>query len=136
VAAAPPSGGRVVAVLDAQRKEVYVGEYESQAGESGGARPPELIEEKLLPMEAFIAGFQQRISSPALCTPDPAIGRVLREAGLAVEIVARPGAPDIARIALARFLQGRTVLPEALDANYLRRSDAEIFAMPKSEKPD
>jgi hypothetical protein len=29
------------------------------------------------------------------------------------------------------LLAGETVLPEALDANYVRRSDAELFSLPK-----
>jgi hypothetical protein len=33
----------------------------------------------------------------------------------------------VARIGLRKLLAGQTVSIEALDANYLRRSDAEIF---------
>ena len=33
----------------------------------------------------------------------------------------------VARLGAARLLTGETVTVEALDANYLRRSDAEIF---------
>jgi len=36
-------------------------------------------------------------------------------------------AAAIARIALARFLRGQASDPAALDANYVRRSDAELF---------
>ena len=34
----------------------------------------------------------------------------------------------IARIGLQKLLAGETVSAKALDANYIRRSDAEIFA--------
>jgi hypothetical protein len=33
---------------------------------------------------------------------------------------------------LRKLMAGQTVSVEALDANYLRRSDAEIFAPPQS----
>ena len=35
-----------------------------------------------------------------------------------------------ARLAIRKILAGETVAPEELDANYIRRSDAEIFAKP------
>ena len=38
-----------------------------------------------------------------------------------------PGSEVIARIGAGKLLAGETVSVEALDANYLRRSDAEIF---------
>jgi hypothetical protein len=42
-------------------------------------------------------------------------------------VVGRPGSEMIARIGSGKLLAGETVSVEALDANYLRRSDAEIF---------
>ena len=44
-----------------------------------------------------------------------------------VLVVTRPGSEVIARIGAGKLLAGKTVSVEALDANYLRRSDAEIF---------
>jgi hypothetical protein len=35
-------------------------------------------------------------------------------------------------VGLAQYLQGLTISSAALDANYLRRSDAEIFSAPKA----
>ena len=43
------------------------------------------------------------------------------------QMIARPGSEMIARIGAGKLLAGETVSVEALDANYLRRSDAEIF---------
>jgi hypothetical protein len=43
-------------------------------------------------------------------------------------------APDsgvIARLGWEHLKLGQTVLPENLEANYLRHSDAEIFSKPK-----
>jgi len=42
--------------------------------------------------------------------------------------VARPTSEHVARFGWERIRQGRTISPEQLDANYIRRSDAEIFA--------
>ena len=39
----------------------------------------------------------------------------------------RPTSADIAEIGARKLLAGEAVSPEGLDANYLRRSDAEIF---------
>jgi tRNA A37 threonylcarbamoyladenosine modification protein TsaB len=43
-----------------------------------------------------------------------------------VKLVPRPDSAVIARLGLRKLLAGDTVTAEALDANYLRRSDAEI----------
>jgi hypothetical protein len=39
----------------------------------------------------------------------------------------RPDSSMIARIGARKLMAGQTISVEALDANYLRRSDAEIF---------
>jgi hypothetical protein len=62
-----------------------------------------------------------------LLTSDAAIAELASAAGANAEIVERPGSEMIARIGLRKLLAGQTVSIEALDANYLRRSDAEIF---------
>jgi tRNA threonylcarbamoyladenosine biosynthesis protein TsaB len=40
-------------------------------------------------------------------------------------------ADAIARIGLRKLLRGETADPATLDANYIRRSDAELFSLPK-----
>ena len=47
------------------------------------------------------------------------------------EMIARPSAEEFARIAYRKFLAGIRADVATLDANYLRRSDAEIFSEPK-----
>jgi tRNA A37 threonylcarbamoyladenosine modification protein TsaB len=42
--------------------------------------------------------------------------------------VVRPSSRAAAEIGLKKLLAGDTVSIEALDANYIRRSDAEIFS--------
>ncbi|HLJ28478.1 MAG TPA: tRNA (adenosine(37)-N6)-threonylcarbamoyltransferase complex dimerization subunit type 1 TsaB [Candidatus Angelobacter sp.] len=118
----PLSGhqGRVAAVLDAGRAEVYYGVYE--AVEACGSR----IAEKLLShQELFQAirseGLKQVISS------DPDIVLLGASAGIHMQRAERPGSEAVAPIGLQKLLVGKTVGIEELDANYIRRSDAEIF---------
>jgi hypothetical protein len=61
-------------------------------------------------------------------SPDQTVADTARRAGLDVVEVARPGSDAIARIGWEKISRGETISPEDLDANYIRRSDAEIFA--------
>jgi tRNA threonylcarbamoyladenosine biosynthesis protein TsaB len=61
-------------------------------------------------------------------TPDEELAKVARSAD--VLRIERPNSADIARIGLQKIARGETVSVEELDANYIRRSDAEIFAKP------
>jgi hypothetical protein len=62
-----------------------------------------------------------------IITSDAALAELASASHSAVLVVTRPGSEVIARIGAAKLLAGATVSVEALDANYLRRSDAEIF---------
>jgi hypothetical protein len=55
---------------------------------------------------------------------------VARDAGFSVSAVESPGAAMIARFGWKKMLAGETVSPEQLEANYMRRSDAEMFVKP------
>ena len=162
---APPTknssgrSGRCIAAMDAQRQEVYVGEYEISAiakaesavdirqGKLDSHRREsetvdddipraECIGERLISLAAFVAELASASAGQAgartICTADAGIERALQAAGVAVEAVARPRADLIARIGTVRYRQGSAISPEALDANYIRRSDAEIFSTPAS----
>ncbi len=118
LAVAAGVSGKVIAALDAGRAEAFVGEYE--VGDGGAARVREsLVDQDELP--ALIAGS----GKATVVTPDEAIAGLL-----AVRRVPRPQSDAIARLALRKILAGETVAPAELDANYLRRSDAEIFSRP------
>jgi tRNA threonylcarbamoyladenosine biosynthesis protein TsaB len=119
VAVAGRSQGGVLAALDAGRNEVYVGEYE--VGEV-----TMMLSERLLTREEFLTCSSGRI----IMTPDPSIAAAARDAGLQVQEVERPRSDRIACIGWKKILAGETVSPEALEANYIRRSDAEIFSKP------
>ncbi len=134
-AAASGQTGSVVAVLDAQRGDAYVGEYQVIHSEVPSELRLHRIDEVLLSLEDFTASLGARNPLPVTYTPDATVERAVRESGSAVEKIPRPGADLIARLGVAKYLQGLTTSSEALDANYLRRSDAEIFATPKSARP-
>jgi tRNA threonylcarbamoyladenosine biosynthesis protein TsaB len=120
VAAAGHSQGKVLAALDAGRNEIYTGEYE--VGEAAA-----MLSEHLLTREEFLASAGGR----TVITPDTNIASAARDAGLQVEEVERPHSDAIARIGWKKILAGDTISPEALEANYIRRSDAEIFSKGK-----
>jgi tRNA threonylcarbamoyladenosine biosynthesis protein TsaB len=120
VAIAGGTRGRVIAALDAGRSEAYLGEYEVQAS---AAR---LMGERLVP-------FTELPDAKAtLVTPDPSVAEAARTKGIRVEEVTRPDSGAIARMGWKRIVSGLTVSPEALEANYIRRSDAEIFSKPET----
>lgn len=112
--------GRIIAVMDAGRKEVFLGVYEK----SDHALVQE--REQLLDQQDFLAALNS--GEPAwVITSDAFIAEFAAASHCAVSVVARPGSEVIAHIGAGKLLAGETVSVEALDANYLRRSDAEIF---------
>jgi tRNA threonylcarbamoyladenosine biosynthesis protein TsaB len=112
--------GSVVAALDAGRGEVFAGEFSVQNGAAS------LCKECLLTREEFadVLGVAPR----HVVTSDPTIADFLASRNIDSESLARPGSDLIARIGRRKILAGDTVTPAQLDANYLRRSDAEIFS--------
>ena len=122
VAVASGARGKVVAALDAGRGDVYAGEYEI-ADESARR-----LSEQVLPRDVFLSTARQ----PALATPDQVLAELARAAGLSVCAVEPPRAEMISRVALSKIRAGETVSPEQLEANYGRRSDAEIFVKSNS----
>lgn len=111
------SQGNVMAVFDAGRGEVYAGRYEIR-------QRAKLISERLLTMEEFLG----EAAGHTVITADHTPAGSARAAGLPVEQVDSPRSDAIARLGWLDILAGKTVTPEALAANYLRRSDAEIFS--------
>lgn len=116
--------GKITAVLDAQRQEVFLSEYEV-----AGGRGSTLCEE-LMTQAHFLAGAKQATPDKLLITCDDSVAAGLHDVGAECAKVPRPTAADIARIGAAKLARGEIVSVEQLDANYIRRSDAEIFAKP------
>jgi tRNA threonylcarbamoyladenosine biosynthesis protein TsaB len=124
---------RVLAVLDASRGDVYVGDYDL------GPRKQMHIE-RLLTRQEFLAeamGGGTKAAEPThttIITPDAMLAEMVRKPGIAagaeVELIEYPNAGVIARLGWERLQRGQTVRPEELEANYIRHSDAEIFSKP------
>ncbi|MGA8865486.1 MAG: tRNA (adenosine(37)-N6)-threonylcarbamoyltransferase complex dimerization subunit type 1 TsaB [Candidatus Sulfotelmatobacter sp.] len=110
--------GRVVAALDAGRGEIYAGEYDV-AGESAS-----LVRERLLTRSEFVA----EMKACSVVTPDSALGTIAGDAGVVVTTIDPISAAEIAGLGWRKIQSGSIVSPEQLEANYIRRSDAEIFA--------
>jgi tRNA threonylcarbamoyladenosine biosynthesis protein TsaB len=106
----------VLAALDAGRDEIYVGEYENENLTAFG--------ERLLTREEFVAAAKGRL----IVTPDHSVAEAGWAAGLQAVAVARPHSDVIAGLGWKKILSRQTVSPAELEANYIRRSDAEIFA--------
>jgi tRNA threonylcarbamoyladenosine biosynthesis protein TsaB len=116
-------GETVTAILDAGRGEVYVGEY--QLGQLGA----QLVRESMPKLAEFLA---QAVSPGVrVVTPFPKISEALAAAGWNAELVPPMQADAIGRIGLRKLLSGDIVDAATLDANYIRRSDAELYALPK-----
>jgi tRNA threonylcarbamoyladenosine biosynthesis protein TsaB len=108
--------GRSIAVLDAGRGEVYAGTYQVEGSRAA------CVDEKLLTIpELVIEAARQHV-----VTPDQKLAEVLILSGMEVQSVPMPKADAIARIGFDKLQRGETVPPEALDATYIRRTDAEM----------
>jgi tRNA threonylcarbamoyladenosine biosynthesis protein TsaB len=128
--------GTIAAATDAGRKEIFLGVFEKHVEMSADRQDVALEKhasngalvkqrEELLSQQDFLAALNS--AGPAwLVTSDAAIAE-LAGSQAAVQMVTRPGSEVIARIGARKLLAGETVSVEELDANYLRRSDAEIF---------
>jgi tRNA threonylcarbamoyladenosine biosynthesis protein TsaB len=110
--------GKVTAVLDAGRGEVYAGEYEIS---SAAAR---CLSEQLLTTEEFLS----RTVGAKVVACDGVFAKAAKAAGMLFSIVQPINAGAIARIGWPKIRAGDTISPEQLEANYIRRTDAEILA--------
>jgi tRNA threonylcarbamoyladenosine biosynthesis protein TsaB len=119
--------GLVAAALDAGRSEVYFGLY--NVDPSTIAR----IDERLLTQTEYLERLNDEQISAAI-TSDTSLAGFASAAYTTIlpEVLDRPTSETIARLGLRKLLAGETVSIAALDANYLRRSDAEIFSQPQA----
>jgi tRNA threonylcarbamoyladenosine biosynthesis protein TsaB len=108
--------GEVIAAIDAGRSEVYVADC------STGEDSADIRNQRLLSSEEFAAFCGTR----EIVTPDAKIVSFARDNNLRVTTIAYPRADFIAQIGFQRIQRGETVSALDLDANYIRRSDAEI----------
>jgi tRNA threonylcarbamoyladenosine biosynthesis protein TsaB len=109
--------GKIMAALDAGRGDVYVGEYEIPASAGQPAR------EHMLTRSEFLS----QAAGWTMVTPDTALAEAAAAAGLSVSKIAPISAADVARLGWRKIQSGETVTPEQLEANYIRRTDAEML---------
>jgi tRNA threonylcarbamoyladenosine biosynthesis protein TsaB len=109
--------GKVMAALDAGRSDVYVGEYEIPA------RARESPREHMLSRNEFFS----QARGWAVVTPDSTLADAARSAGLPVAILPPITASAVADLGWRKIQSGATVTSTQLEANYIRRSDAEML---------
>jgi tRNA threonylcarbamoyladenosine biosynthesis protein TsaB len=109
--------GKVMAALDAGRGYVYVGEYE-------------VFSERIRSPREHMLGSAEFISQArgwTVVTPDPALAEAAAAAGLSVAKLAPLTAVEVAALGWQKILSGDTLTPDQLEANYIRRTDAEML---------
>jgi tRNA threonylcarbamoyladenosine biosynthesis protein TsaB len=109
------------AVLDARRGEIYGAVYD----DAGRLAAPEVVTKFPVWLATLPEGEIEFVSTDFTPFRAALAGTRFERAPIATAPPALAAA--VARIALARFLRGEASDPAALDANYVRRSDAELF---------
>ena len=111
-----PREGKVLAILDAGRSEVYVGEY------AGGEKAAEYLcsREELISRVKNDGGALVR-------TSDAAVGEFLKSNNVKAEVIPYPGSEAVARLGWKKFSTGQSISVDELEANYVRR-DESLFA--------
>ncbi len=115
------SQGRLTAVRDAGRGEVYAGEYEVHGYDA------RLLQERLLTRPEWL----EAAVGSTIVVADQDLAEAARTAGLPVDEIEIPSSDVVARLGWQKIQAGKIVSPEALDANYLRSSH-EIFSRSSS----
>jgi tRNA threonylcarbamoyladenosine biosynthesis protein TsaB len=108
--------GEITSALDAGRGEIYLARCRVSGTQAT------IHEQQIL----RFAEFTGSNPSGEIVTPDRNIAELARENGMPVTQVDSPRADFIARVGFAKIAAGETISPRDLDANYIRRSDAEI----------
>lgn len=119
-----PPETRIYPVLDAGRGEFYLGIY----------RDGICLREALLTHDELVAEIAQTPSQSTLIACEPRVVETLSI--LSPRLISQPTAETALPLALLRLQANEFDDIATLDANYLRRTDAEIFAKPRpSVKP-
>src|SRR5438445_4746153 len=120
----------VATFLDARRKQVFAALYARSVDGLALAG-----EEAVTPLEDFVARVEGECKGQTVrwVSPDAALlealpdWQVLGAKGHVLERVAPPFALPLGQLAYRKFRNGETTDALSLDANYVRRSDAEVF---------
>jgi len=116
--AEPASGVRVQALFDAGRGEFYSGIYVDGT----------CVGEGLKTRDEVVAGVRDVEVPLVVVACEAVVAQSIAE--LAPRLLAEPAAEDAFPLALDRIERGKFDDVATIDANYLRRTDAEIFAKP------
>ncbi len=122
VAADSRAQGNVAVALDGGRREVFFGAYKL------AAESIQVLREELLSQANFLSSARDS----TVVTPDAALATIARDADLTVVTAQPPNSEMIARFGWKKLQARETVAPEQLEANYMRRSDAEMFVKQSS----
>jgi tRNA threonylcarbamoyladenosine biosynthesis protein TsaB len=109
--------GKVMAALDAGRGDIYVGQYEIPAVST------EYPDERLVTRKEFLEVAKQW----RIVTPDLSLAELATAAGFSVTTLSPISAAEVARLGWQKIRRRETVTPEQLEANYIRRTDAEML---------
>jgi tRNA threonylcarbamoyladenosine biosynthesis protein TsaB len=118
IALASRKTGKVLAALDAGRGEFYVGEYQRAGGTA------QLVREQLLSKDELFSMAREAVA----VSPDERLSSEASSAAIPFERVTLPDAASIASLGWQKLQANETVSAECLEANYIRRTDAEILA--------
>lgn len=124
VARSSQNSGEIVAALDAGRNEIYSGVYRINNGHS------ELVAEDLVSLPEFLASTRGRL----VITPDTKIAEGAGKVQVEAVLITMPQADAVARLGYEKLCAGQALSPEALDATYIRRSDAEMLKSSSSPR--
>lgn len=113
--------GKVRAVLDAGRGEAYVGEYEV---ERSGAY---LTAESLISRKVLLESSDDSM----IVTSDKTIAEAFQTRNIRFAKLDSPAIAAVARLGLQKLVAGETISPEDLEANYIGRSDSQMFSTTK-----
>jgi tRNA threonylcarbamoyladenosine biosynthesis protein TsaB len=123
--------GRYVApVLDARRGQVFGGLYESEVGECG-AELREVMRQCVMEPGEFLREVRERAGGVGVSfvTPAPELiaGKITEFPGSMLVTRSAMLAPAAAKLGAQRAARGVAGSALELDANYIRRSDAELL---------
>src|ERR1700751_4685062 len=128
------NAGLIVPVLDARRGQVYFGLYRRATGGAGEIRLVLDGEEYVMTPAEFFEALRNRAAGAefAIVTPQPELfSDVLSQSEIAnlnarIDPASSVLAPFIGQIGFSLAQRGELADPLTLDANYVRRTDAEL----------
>ena len=120
----------VAAFADARRNQVFAALYKRRENSLALCG-----EESVMRLSDFVTRVKREVGDPPVCwvSPDADLIRscpewpFLATSGHVLLHVAAPFAAPLGRLAARKFASGETVDAVSLDANYVRRSDAEVL---------